>query len=223
MRPPLLLLRPEPGASATAERAARAGWEVVKAPLFTVAACAWDAPDPSGFDALILTSANAARHAGPALAAYWRLPVYAVGAATAAAACEAGFPDVRAGDKDAAALLALAAEGGARRLLHLAGRDRRAAGHPGLLIERRIVYAANPVAKLPSSAGEALPRGPIALLHSPRAAACFAALVEDRRGLAVAAISPATLAAAGGGWKAAVAADAPTDDALLAAAARLCE
>jgi uroporphyrinogen-III synthase len=221
MRPPLLLLRPEPGA--TAGRAARAGWEVVKAPLFTVLPCAWDPPDPADFDALMLTSANAVRHAGPRLASYRRLPVYAVGAATAAAAQDAGFADVHAGNKDAAALVELAADRGAKRLLHLAGREHRAVEHPRIDIQRRIVYAAEPVAELPAAARAALPRGPIALLHSPRAARCVAARVGARGGGARVALSPATLAAAGLGWREAVAADAPTDDALLAAAARLCE
>jgi uroporphyrinogen-III synthase len=53
----------------------------------------------------------------------------------------------------------------------------------------------------------------------------FARLI-DAAGLsraAIAAISPATAAAAGTGWGRIAVAAVPTDDALLAAAARLCE
>ncbi|HWL48068.1 MAG TPA: uroporphyrinogen III synthase HEM4, partial [Sphingomonadaceae bacterium] len=64
---PLLILRPEPGASATACRAAQRGHDTVVAPLFTIAPLGWDPPAPDGFDALMLTSAHAARLAGPAL------------------------------------------------------------------------------------------------------------------------------------------------------------
>jgi uroporphyrinogen-III synthase len=65
------------------------------------------------------------------------------------------------------------------------------------------------------------------LLHSPRAAALFAELADaagvSRATVRIAAISPAVLAAAGAGWAAGIAASSPDDDALLAAAARMCE
>jgi len=227
MSRPLLVLRPEPGASATALRARALGREAVVAPIFTVAACPWAPPDASGFDALMLTSANAVRLAGPALARYHRLPVYAVGAATGAAARAAGFGDVREGDDEATMLLALAAADGAGRLLHLTGREHRHAAHPAIAVERRIVYAADALDRLPDAARAALDAGAVALLHSPRAAATFAALVDGsgiaRAGLRIAAISDAARDAAGPGWRAALAAGRPTDAALLAVAARLCD
>ena len=208
----LLVLRPEPGASATIARAATLGLKTVAIPLFTVVSLAWEAPEPGGHDALMLTSANALRDAGPALARYRTLPTYAVGEATAAAARAAGFGDVRVGDKDAVALLERMAADGVRRPLHLAGREHREAGHPALTITRRTVYAADPVEALP-----VLADGVIALLHSPRAGRVFAGLVEDRSTIAIAAISPAVAHAAGDGWQAVAIAAAPNDAALLGA------
>jgi uroporphyrinogen-III synthase len=223
----LLVLRPEPGASATAARAAALHLPAVVAPLFTIAAVTWVPPDLAEFDAVLLTSANAARYGGEQLARYTALPVYAVGAATAAAARSAGFATVISGDRDGTAMVARAAANDVCRLLHLTGREHLSADHPAVTIDRRIVYAAQAADRLPEAAQDALGGGAVALLHSPRAAATFrtliahAGFVPDH--IRVAAISPATLAAAGVGWKAAIAAESPNDDALLAAAARLCD
>lgn len=209
----LLVLRPEPGASATVARAAAMGLEAIAAPLFEIVPLPFDLPD-GAFDALLFTSANAVRavrvgHDGP---------VYAVGPATAAAAREAGFMDIRVGEADAAAIVARAAGEGMHRLLHLAGREHRAVAHPGVQIERRIVYEARPTEATWPIAREALRRGAIPLLHSPRAAARFAELFEGgRAAIALAAISAATAQAAGEGWSAVAVAEAPNDAALLAA------
>jgi uroporphyrinogen-III synthase len=100
----LLVLRPEPGASATATSARGMGWSPVIAPLFTVRAVAWEPPVEQP-QALLLTSANAARLGGGGLAALAALPVYAVGAATAEAARRAGFTRIVAGDGDVAAIM----------------------------------------------------------------------------------------------------------------------
>src|SRR3546814_6742447 len=64
---PLLILRPEPGASMTAGRATALGLQPVCYPLFQVRPCVWDAPDPAEFDAIMLTSANALLHGGSQL------------------------------------------------------------------------------------------------------------------------------------------------------------
>lgn len=227
MKPRLLILRPEPGGAATEARARALGWQTLWAPLFRVGPVDWSPPSPTRFDAMLLTSANAARLAGPALAGFVHLPLYAVGQATAEAARAAGFGDIRIGTGGVTPLIARAADDGVGSLLHLAGREHRHAERPGITIHRRIVYAADPVDRLPEEARSALTAGAIALLHSPRAAALFATLVDlaslDRRGVRIAAISPAALDAAGCGWAAAFAAASPDDDALLAAAARLCE
>ncbi|HEY0014520.1 MAG TPA: uroporphyrinogen-III synthase [Allosphingosinicella sp.] len=215
------MLRPEPGASATAARAKAMGLEPVLAPLFTIRPIAWEAPDPASLDAILLTSANAAREAGPRLAAYLHLPCRTVGEATAAAAEAAGFADVRTGPGDGAA--ALAAMSG--RVLHLCGREHLPLTHDGVNVQRRIVYSADAVAWLPAAAHHALGAGAIALLHSPRAAATFASfLPEDARaGVTAAAISAAAAAALGPGWRRVAVAARPRDEALLELAAELCQ
>lgn len=220
----ILVLRPEPGAAATVARARALGLAAMAAPLFAIRPVALDLASLAATpDALLLTSANAARMLGAAAVELAALPVYAVGEATAAAARAAGFGQVIAGSGDAPAIVARAAAEGVRRLLHLAGREHRAIAHPAVAIERRIVYAAEFVGALPPDARAALAAGAVALLHSPRAATCFAGLVSDRATVAVAAISPAAAAAAGAGWRAVAIAAVPTDAALLAAAAGLCD
>ncbi len=107
-------------------------------------------------------------------------------------------------------------------LLHLAGREHRPpATDTGIAIARRVVYAADAVTALPEAARAALP-DTVVLLHSPRAAALFATLV-DPSGIAIAAMSSATRAAAGEGWRTVAIAERPTDASLLAAAAKLCD
>ena len=81
----LLLLRPEPGLSASRERATALGLDVVVCPLFRIEKLDWDAPDPANYDALLLTSANAVRFAGRKLGQLASLPAHAVGQSTAAA------------------------------------------------------------------------------------------------------------------------------------------
>jgi uroporphyrinogen-III synthase len=223
----LLVLRPEPGAGATAARIRAAGEEATVAPLFSIAPVSWSSPDASQHDALLLTSANAIRHAGAQLAALAGLPAYAVGEATAAAARQAGLTIAAVGDGDARALLARVAAAGIERPLHLCGADHVGRGHAGLSITRRIVYRAEAAATLAPPAMDALADGAVALLHSPRAAALFADLVaraELRRDdIRIAAISPVALDAAGEGWAARAVAVSPNDDTLLAAAAGLCK
>ena len=223
----LVVLRPEPGAAATATRAAAIGLAAIVAPLFEVRPIAWDAPDPAAFDALMLTSANAVRHAGGDLARYQTMPAYVVGAATARAARDAGFTDIHVGGGDAAALARLMAAEGVGRALHLAGRDHRDIREPALHVTRRLVYASEPVATLSAEAAEALRRGSVALIHSPRAATILRQLLDTAAiapgTIPIAAISPASADAAGSIWAATAVAATPDDAALLAAAARLCE
>ncbi len=216
----LLVLRPEPGAAATASAARAMGLGAIVAPLFTVHPLEWALPDNLP-DALLLTSAHAARLGGGQLSALHGLPVYAVGKATATAAREAGFAEVTAGEGGAETIIARAARDGRHHLLHLCGREHRAVAHASIAIERRLVYAADAVESLPEAARAALREGAVALLHSPRAAALFATLI-DPTDVMIAAISAATLAAAGTRWRATAIADTPTDTSLLAAAAKLC-
>jgi uroporphyrinogen-III synthase len=213
----LLVLRPEPGASATVERARQKGLDAFSVPLFEVEPVAWHAPDPSRFDALLLTSANAIRHGGEQLARLRGLPAYAVGPATAGAAAEAGFDVAGTGEGDLWDLLGTMRAD--LKLLHLCGQDRRSsAGSPQEIVPIA-VYRATPV----DNPDLAVARGTVALIHSPRAGRRFAGLVDDRRSIAIAAISPAAAEASGTEWLAVEAAPRPNDDDLLALAARLCD
>jgi len=218
------VLRPEPGNAATAAAIEALGLTAIRLPLFEIHAIDWTPPDVTRFDALLLTSANAPRHAGPGLAALRRLPVHAVGEATAAAAHDAGLEVVAVGDRDGAALVAAAAANGVRRGLLLGGRDRAVASDP-IIAEAIAVYASDPVAV----ATEALDQlaGAVALVHSPRAARRVAGLVDragiDRRTMRLAAISAAAADAAGDGWERIAAATSPDDAALIALARALAD
>ena len=217
----VLILRPQPGADSTAAAARRLGLEPVVAPIFTVHPLIWS-PPAGPFDAVILTSANAARHGGDGLTPYLHLPCFAVGQATAAAARAAGFADVRTGPADGAALLPAIADEGLRSVFHPGGRNRLRLAHPDLEIVDVPVYASEPVEALPPQGVAALGRGALVLLHSPRAAALFAALAVSQDRVRVAAISAAT-AAAGGDWALVAVAARPRDEALLELAAELCQ
>jgi uroporphyrinogen-III synthase len=210
----LLLLRPEPGLSASAERARGLGLDVIDCPLFRIEPVAWDVPDPSDYDALMLTSANAVRHGGVGLDLLKTLPVHAVGEATAEAARMIGFEVASAGAGNAAELVASLPR--SLRLLHLAGEDHRPIEDPR--IDRRIVYRSARIdgATLPSLGGL------VVVVHSPRAGALLAELATERGQTAIAAISEAAAEAAGSGWERVEIAERPNDSSLLALAAMLC-
>jgi uroporphyrinogen-III synthase len=191
------------------------GLESVTLPLFEVEPVEWRAPDPAGFDGLLLTSANALRHGGAQLDALRELPVYAVGERTADAARDAGFDIVAVGDSDVERLLSsIPAK---LRLLHLAGEDRREPA-ASQAVAGLAVYRSKPIQN-PNVDGIA---GSVALVHSPRAGRRFAELAEDRASIAIVAISPAAAEAVGAGWETVEAAGRPTDEAVLALAASLC-
>lgn len=218
MTRPVAVLRPEPGNAATAARVERAGLTAIRLPLFTVAPLAWTPPDPRDHDALLLTSANAVRHAGEALASLRALPVLAVGAATAAAARAAGFAVVAAGEGAVGALLDR--NQSYRRILHLAGRH-RTAGTADLVT--RAVYASEPAA-VSFSAIKAI-AGSIALVHSARAASRLTEVVDpaDRASILVVVPSSAVAEAIGPGWARVAIADHPTDIAIIACARALAD
>ena len=213
---PVAVLRPEPGNAATVRRAEAIGLSIVRCPLFAISPVDWAVPSGT-FDALMLTSANAVRHAGANLAKLAAFPVFAVGAATARAARQAGLNVVAEGNAGAAALLVQAEAAGVRHALALAGRERTVA--PGGVVTSVVtVYAGDPIPlSLHDLAGLA---GAVLLLHSGRAARRAAELLPDRAN-PVAALSAAVADAAGSGWPAVAIADRPTDACLLAAARRL--
>ncbi|WP_300973237.1 uroporphyrinogen-III synthase [Sphingomonas sp. LHG3406-1] len=209
---PLVILRPEPGASATAARAAALGLEVRVSPAFATAPVAWTMPE-SRFGALLLTSANAVRLAGRLP----DLPVHAVGEATASAAREAGLTVASVGTGGVEALLeTLPAD---LALLHLAGEERIELASPPQRVTAVTVYRAEP---LPLPSPEAL-AGSVILVHSPAAGRRIASLDDGKDRILIAAISPAAASACGDGWAVCEAAASPSDPALLSLAAKLCE
>ena len=88
----VLILRPQPGADETAARARALGLDPVVAPLFTVRPLAWQAPNPADFDAVMLTSANAARFGGDALTPFLGLPCYCGGRSDDRSGARSRFP-----------------------------------------------------------------------------------------------------------------------------------
>jgi uroporphyrinogen-III synthase len=226
MSRPLLVLRPPPGGARTAATLRALGHEAIEAPLFTIAPLAWTPPPADQFDALALTSANAPAWAGAELTRYRELPTFVVGDATARAATSAGLNVRHIGDSDGAALAEAAHNAGIRRMLHLCGREHRPL-RGGVAVTACPVYAAEASDALPPAAIEAIARGAVVLLHSPRAAALFAGLADaaglPRDDTILAAISTNAAASAGGGWETIVVAGQPSDDALLAAALAMCD
>lgn len=196
------------------------------APLFDPRPLAWTPPAIRP-EALALTSARAARMAGPALATFADLPAWCVGEATAEAARTAGLPLARAlGEGGAAGLAAAIAalRPVPARLLWLAGRERVAIPPiPGCTVDERAVYAVELLPLDPAMA-EVLRAGRVdrVLLHSPRMAVHFAAecdrLEVPRGRLALAALSPGVAQAAGPGWAEVAVASRPEEPALLEAA-----
>lgn len=189
--------RPEPGATRTAERLAASGHAPLVAPVLVVATRRVTLPAGS-FAGLLLTSANAAATI-EALGAADRarldaLPIFAVGARTAARARAAGLADLREAAGDAAALAGCvrAALPPGTALLHLAGADRKdepaaslkAAGYRVVPV---VAYAAAPVAALPPAVARALgdaAESPLdAVLHYSRRSAATARDLAAAAGL----------------------------------------
>lgn len=213
----ILVTRPQPAADRTAARLRGMGHAVTVAPLLLPRALPWALPGGS-WDAVAFTSAMAPALAGD-IGDLARLPAYAVGEATAAAARAAGFAEVRAVRGDASAVFARAAGDGCARLLHLAGRDRSDAVIPaGLQVDIVPVYAAELADSLPGGAFD------LVLLYSTRTAKRFATLFDgDRAQVRLAVLSPQVAAAAGTGWAGIAVASEPTEDALFEAAQLSCD
>jgi uroporphyrinogen-III synthase len=219
---PLIVTRPDPGGAATVARARALGLDARHLPLFAARPLAWTAPDPLDFDALLLTSAQAARLGGTELARLAGLPVHAVGAATAEAATAAGLRVTEIGASDAQTLIDAMTSRGIARILWLCGRDRTDFDARGAAISALPSYAVDTVP--PPAEWPALVAAPAVLLaHSARAAERIAALVPGARAhLALVAISAKAASAAGAGWGDIAVAERPDDAAMLALAHALC-
>jgi uroporphyrinogen-III synthase len=157
----VLVTRPEPGASETAERLSSLDLVPVVAPLLTIRRQQTRLPASGEIQAILATSGNAVAalplsHQGVLL--------LAVGDATAERARAAGFTNIHSAHGDAHDLAALAAQllspsNGPVLLVCGSGQGRalaEAVRVHGFRVPRRIVYAAEKVAALPETAAAAL-------------------------------------------------------------------
>jgi uroporphyrinogen-III synthase len=182
----VLVTRPQGDGEATSDSLRSLGFEVLLAPVLRFEVLPFQEDDAADYDAVIVTSANALRAAAPQLAghALLRLPLFAVGEHTAAAAREAGFGEVTSADGDATALYELVrAHRKAKKLkkaatlLYLAGADlsRDLAGElgdAGFTVITRTTYRMTSVAGLPRPVCDAFMAGGIeAVLHYSRRSA----------------------------------------------------
>jgi uroporphyrinogen-III synthase len=232
-----IVTRPSGAGPGLAAALAARGIGAISAPVLEIH-CRDDGPlDLAEVQAVLCTSANGVR-ALARLAGERRVPLYAVGEATAAQARAEGFSTVFAAAGDVAALARLAAtrlrpEHG--RLIHAAGSEVAGdlvgtLGRLGFDIARATVYEARPAAVLDPAAVRALRAGEVgfALFFSPRTGKIFARLATAAAlapcCAAVAALSISAAADAELGalpWRQRRIAERPTEAALIAALDRL--
>lgn len=227
--PRILVTRSEPGASDTAAALRAIGFEAIVEPVFAIAPVDADIPP---FDALAFTSANGVRRfAG--LSPRRDVPVFCVGARTAAVARELGFANTASADGDVGALadLIIRRLAPGARLLHagnedsrgdLAGTLRTAGKNADFLPIFRAVPVASPGQQLSRHfSGEA--KLDAVLVHSPRAGAILADFAANAPGtrLPVAAISQAAAAPLLTHASSVEIAATPDEAALISALARL--
>jgi uroporphyrinogen-III synthase len=178
--PAILLTRPRRESEKLAAALEAEGWAPLLWPLFDVSPTG-AAPDCAGAQAVLLTSANAAR----ALDAPPRLPAFCVGDATARAAEAAGYPQVESAGGDAAALARLVAArlrpaDGPLLFLRgetVAGDLAGALRAGGFALRETVVYAMRETGAPDAPVLSALRDGGLAaaVFYSPRAAERFAA------------------------------------------------
>jgi uroporphyrinogen-III synthase len=189
--PVLLITRAEPGASALAGQMAAMGWAPLVWPLLAVEPVAVH-PDTRGVQAVLLTSASAARSLPGAALNPLPPRTFCVGAATAAAAAKAGFQEIATGEGNAAQLaghVAASLRPTAGRLLFLrgdvvAGSLSEALAAHGFTVDEAVVYRARAAETVPEAVAAVLDAQALtaAAFHSPRAAAIFAGLAGQWAG-----------------------------------------
>ena len=235
----VLVTRPREDAAELAAALQARGHDVMLEPLLTIVPrdpADWP-PGHEAAQALLVTSANGIR-AFARSDARRDLPVYAVGAASTAAARELGFDNVTSAGGDVEDLAALAAarlDPAAGPLLHpavgkLAGDLQGALAAEGFSVLRAVLYDARPSTALSAATAEAINQGVIdaVTFFSPRTAAAFVSLVEAARleagcrAIAAVCLSPAVAAALERlSWREVVVAAQPDQTSLLAALDRL--
>ena len=226
MKPPLTIIRPQPGWNITAAAASTMDIAIAGHPMFAVEAVDWAAPDASAFDGILAGSANAFRHGGAQLEALRQLPVHAVGMATADAARAAGFTIADMG-KGGLQVVVDRLGAGKQRMLRLSGEERVELALPsGVEIVERTLYRTRAL-PMDGELAAALAKGGVVALHSGAAAAHFrdecARHGIDLSAIAILALGPRIADMAGGGWHSIHIAPTSGDEALLALAAPLCQ
>jgi len=232
-----LVTRPRAEAESLAAALAERGVAALVEPLLDIRYRSEGAPDLTGVQAVLCTSANGVR-ALARLCGERALPLFAVGEASAARARREGFSEVHSADGAVGDLVRLVGERlrpGGGRLLHVAGSEVAGdlAGElrgRGFMVERAVLYEACPVAALSAATVRALAGGIVdfALFFSPRTAAIFARLAAEAGvGEAMRSVSAVSISAAADGALAALrfrarhVADRPDQPSLLAALDRL--
>jgi uroporphyrinogen-III synthase len=196
----LLVTRPEADARRTAATLSARGHELRIAPLLRIEAVAGADLGSPPWQALLMTSANAARAIAlhPRLAELRWLPVLAVGRRTAEAARETGFADVISADGSAGDLARLAAGrfGAAAPLLYLAGSDRARdlaadLAPSGIAVRTVEIYRAHAAEEFPAEIVAALRASHIdGVLHFSRRSCEIFVQCAERAGVVAAALRP---------------------------------
>jgi uroporphyrinogen-III synthase len=157
----------------------------IRAPVLEIVGTPLRLPSPGQVGAILVTSGNALAALSPG---YHEISMFAVGDATAERARTAGFRRVASAAGDAEALAKLIAQSrppSAGSLLLATGRGQGkllagALRQAGFAVVRRVVYAAEPVRRLPDTVTAALRAGDIdaAMFFSPETASHFVRLLR---------------------------------------------
>lgn len=191
----ILVTRPHPDNEATAEGLRARGYAVLLAPVLKFEPVAFHVENEAVYGAVIVTSANAIRAVAPQLPdlGLLKLPLFAVGEHTAAAARDAGFAEVIVAGGDAAALRDKVMQSARDKLLkkkstllYLAGADLSRdlggeLGAQGFSVVTQTSYRMAPVKHLPREVCEGFAvHGVEAVLHySRRSARAFLDATRD--------------------------------------------
>ncbi len=182
----ILVTRPHPDDETTATGLRARGFEVLLAPMLRFEPLAFHDDADAPYGAVIVTSANALRGIEPHLkGSQWlKLPLFAVGEHTAAAARNIGFEQVISAKGDAASLRELVTAGVKAKalkktspLLYLAGADlaRDLAGElgeRGFTVVTQTTYRMVPLSRLPREVCDAFAANQVdAVLHYSRRSA----------------------------------------------------
>lgn len=227
----LVVTRPEEDGAKLAQALLAMGHEVVSAPLLQIEFLPAPEIPARDWQAVVGTSANSfaslAKH--PRLASLTPLACACIGPASAQAAKQIGFRDIRisgGGLSELKELIAREFSGKAGPLLYVSGEV--VSGElqlPGLEVVRVVAYRAVPAKQLPRQLMAALQAGRLdgVLLYSPRSARIWAGLVREAglssqaRNVLHYCLSANVAAALPDGFPARIAA-APVDDEMLALA-----